>query len=670
MGTLNEDLSAIKEVEDKIVANKVARFAYTDAAYTANDANGVAEYDVNKEQNIPTADASVLKVNETVLSRGYRAQASSVTRMLLNHFFGRMSYNLNKVNDNVSNLIATLLGHRGTANGFATLDENGRIPYSQLPESAMEYKGQWNAETNTPTLADGTGTKGDFYIVSVGGTQNLGSGNIQFSANDRIIYDGSVWTRLSAGDVKTVNSVLPTNGNVVLTGENIPVSATNAALLSAPLTTERIADNAVTTEKIVNNAVTNAKIKEPISVAKGGTGAASAKGAEFNITEGIEEQTSDFTDTTKITCVQESPSVSNGRFFYSSASYLWNYIKRKISSVLGLTATNYGGTALNATNAEQATIATTADSAKNMFQQVFDLTSLDKTKFYPLVCSPNYSFDEVAIFSTGGLISMDYNQNRIHFDISTTGWGDTPFTLNIREYACYENNEITIGCIGIGIKSGSWALWLRGGLSYMCQSRSSDLSLQTSDYTNGTEVYTVGTNYYGGANSNVAVAFTPQSTITDGAYSNRSIKAPTFIGNLAGNAYSGMVHTCYSAPSTREKTVSIPGFTLAQGACVRVLFANGNSVAYPTLNVNDTGAKEIRCARGRLDTPINNPSDVSIKKGGGVYTWDASDNTVLDLYYDGSYWRVIGNPIVSRYYTNDYRDNVLITGINQAGFLY
>ena len=250
MGTLNEDLSAIKEVEDKIIANKVARFAYTDEAYTTNDANGVAEYNVNNAQNIPTADASVLKVNETVLSKGYRAQASSITRMLLNHFFGRMSYNLNKVNDNVSNLIATLLGHRGTANGFATLDANGRVPYSQLPESAMEYKGQWNAETNTPTLADGTGTKGDFYIVSVAGTQNLGSGNIQFFVNDRVIYDGSVWARLSAGDVKTVNSVLPTNGNVALTGENIPVSSTDPTLLSAPLETNRYADHSVTVKKV------------------------------------------------------------------------------------------------------------------------------------------------------------------------------------------------------------------------------------------------------------------------------------------------------------------------------------------------------------------------------------------------------------------------------------
>ena len=205
MSTLNEDLSAIKEVEDKIIANKVARFAYTDEAYTTNDANGVAEYNVNNAQNIPTADASVLKVNETVLSRGYRAQASSVTRMLLNHFFGRMSYNLNKVNDIVSNLITTLIGHRGTANGFATLDENGRIPYTQLPESAMELKGYWNAETNTPTLSDGTGDTGDLYIVSVAGTRDLGSGTQTFLVGDRVLYASGVWKNISTDNIVSVN---------------------------------------------------------------------------------------------------------------------------------------------------------------------------------------------------------------------------------------------------------------------------------------------------------------------------------------------------------------------------------------------------------------------------------------------------------------------------------
>ena len=231
MSTLNEDLSAIKEVEDKIIANKVARFAYTDEAYTTNDANGVAEYNVNNAQNIPTADASVLKVNETVLSKGYRAQASSITRMLVNHFFGRMSYNLNKVNDNVSNLIATLIGHRGTANGFATLDENGRIPFSQLPESAIEYKGNWDAETNEPPLSDGMegATSGDFYIVAVDGTQNLGSGEITFLVNDRVIYNKeNKWEKLAGGNVRSVNGKEPDNatGNITLYGTDIPTSET------------------------------------------------------------------------------------------------------------------------------------------------------------------------------------------------------------------------------------------------------------------------------------------------------------------------------------------------------------------------------------------------------------------------------------------------------------
>ena len=167
----------------------------------------------------------------------------------------------------------------------------------------------------------------------------------------------------------------------------------------------------------------------------------------------------------------------------------------------------------------------TADNARNMHYQSLDLSALDKTKFYPLVCVSGQKFAEVAICSGSGMGSMDYNQNRIHFDISTYGWNDLPPTLNIREYACYQNNEITIGCIGRGFHSGAWAIWLRGGLHYTCFSRDSDLSLHTSNYTYGYEVYTIGTNYYGGSNTHVEIMFTPQSTISEGAYSSRPITA-------------------------------------------------------------------------------------------------------------------------------------------------
>ena len=41
-----------------------------------------------------------------------------------------------------------------------------------IPQGLV-YQGTWNANTNTPTLASGTGTTGHFYIVSVAGSTNL-----------------------------------------------------------------------------------------------------------------------------------------------------------------------------------------------------------------------------------------------------------------------------------------------------------------------------------------------------------------------------------------------------------------------------------------------------------------------------------------------------------------
>jgi hypothetical protein len=89
---------------------------------------------------------------------------------------------------------STLL-NAGNANGLATLDGSGLLPVSQLPISAMEYKGTWNASTNTPTLADGVGNTGDVYNVSVAGTQDLGSGSITFAAGDWVIYSGTIWEK-------------------------------------------------------------------------------------------------------------------------------------------------------------------------------------------------------------------------------------------------------------------------------------------------------------------------------------------------------------------------------------------------------------------------------------------------------------------------------------------
>lgn len=121
----------------------------------------------------------------------------------------------------------------GEANGIASLDSNGKLPLDQLPTEAIVFKGMWDASTNTPTLADGTGTSGDYYIVSVGGTRNLGSGNITFVAGDGVIYDGSKWNRKA--DTNLVQSVNGDTGNVTVKylGEYLTTIMTEGSIIPA-----------------------------------------------------------------------------------------------------------------------------------------------------------------------------------------------------------------------------------------------------------------------------------------------------------------------------------------------------------------------------------------------------------------------------------------------------
>lgn len=61
----------------------------------------------------------------------------------------------------------------GANNGVATLDSNGKLTSTQVPDvlvGALQYQGVWNATTNSPTLVSGTGTKGQYYKVSVATT--------------------------------------------------------------------------------------------------------------------------------------------------------------------------------------------------------------------------------------------------------------------------------------------------------------------------------------------------------------------------------------------------------------------------------------------------------------------------------------------------------------------
>jgi hypothetical protein len=70
---------------------------------------------------------------------------------------------------------------------------------------ALNFKGTWNAATNTPTIVSGVGVKGDYFVVSVAGSTTI-DGISNWGVGDWITYNGTVWQRVEGGaDLNGVN---------------------------------------------------------------------------------------------------------------------------------------------------------------------------------------------------------------------------------------------------------------------------------------------------------------------------------------------------------------------------------------------------------------------------------------------------------------------------------
>lgn len=85
----------------------------------------------------------------------------------------------------------------------------------------IEYLGVWDASTNTPTLVNGVGNKGAYYVVSVSGTTNL-DGVSDWQPGDWVIFNGISWQKIDTTD--QVSSVSGRKGDVVLTKSDVDLS--------------------------------------------------------------------------------------------------------------------------------------------------------------------------------------------------------------------------------------------------------------------------------------------------------------------------------------------------------------------------------------------------------------------------------------------------------------
>jgi len=132
---------------------------------------------------------------------------------------------------------------KGANNGVASLDATGKIPSDQIPFGFMEFLGNWDASTNTPTLANtDTGAQGNTYRCNVAGTVDFGAGNITFAIGDFCFNNGTIWDK--GDNTDAVTSVFGRLGIVIAqTGDYTASQVTNAFDKSAD-TTDDITEGA------------------------------------------------------------------------------------------------------------------------------------------------------------------------------------------------------------------------------------------------------------------------------------------------------------------------------------------------------------------------------------------------------------------------------------------
>ena len=255
---------------------------------------------------------------------------------------------------------------KGAAGGLAELDSSGKVPSSQLPsyvDDVLEY----SAKSSFPT----TGETGKIYVdtstnktyrwsgsayTEISASLALGTTSSTAYRGDRgeIAYEHSQAEHAPVGaeanqnafsNVKvgstTINAKATTDTFEIVAGDNVTITpdATNKKVtIKATDTVYEHPDSGVSagTYKNVtvdeNGHVTGGN-NDTLSIADGGTGATTAKGAEYNIIGGISESTAELTDSAQIVFKRTTPTAANGVLLYKKASLFWKYIKGKADSV-------------------------------------------------------------------------------------------------------------------------------------------------------------------------------------------------------------------------------------------------------------------------------------------------------------------------------------------------
>ena len=336
------------------------------------------------------------------------------------------------------------------------------------------------------------------------------------SENDMLVWNGSKWYNVPMSDISpelNLDNVLDLNANWVTLLKNNPKEYVTRWPKISEVTNKQqliIKLNSGTTEgtNLFTYNVTTAKTVN-ITPSAIGAAASSHNHSWANITSGKPTTLAGYGITDGVNAVSVTGSgnaitaasvsghtltLTKGSTFLLSSAYTAADVLAKLKTVdgsgSGLDADLLDGLQWSNYNLERL--------------YTINASSLDKTKFYPIFFTGGVYNLLLEIYSPGGVGSAEYNTNRFRAVIHSNGWDDSGEALVMLSRFNYQDTEITIGAIGFGSENGGIAVWVRGGRNYTLRCNRTP-SLKTSDYTYGTEIYTVGTNLYGGTNTKVTI---------------------------------------------------------------------------------------------------------------------------------------------------------------------
>ena len=164
----------------------------------------------------------------------------------------------------------------------------------------LSYKGAWNASTNTPTLVSGTGTNGDYYVVSVAGSTNL-DGITDWQVGDWALFNGTVWQKID--QTNSVTSVNGQQGAVVLGYADVGAPSTSGTNATGTWAID-ISGNAAT----ATSATTADKVAHALTIGSGLSGTSYDGSAAVTITNTAPDQVVGLTAGTGISTSGTYPS--------------------------------------------------------------------------------------------------------------------------------------------------------------------------------------------------------------------------------------------------------------------------------------------------------------------------------------------------------------------------